>query len=580
MVGAFTVVTAIGTATSLGLAALGWRARSNPGGRPLVTLTLAIAVWDGSFFLATLTPDPTTSIILSRLHFVGLTLVVPSTVALVLEYGGREEWLTRRTVGLLLIEPVVVNALVWTPQYHDLFLTFVPARATEDATEVGNQAVVGAVPVDPGPVFWLHAAYTWLLAAVALVLVVRWALDSKALHRRQFGLVAVGIAVPLVASILDNTTTFGVRLTEPAFVVTGIVLTVAVVAYDFTDVTPIARQTVFDDMSSAVLVVDDRDRLVDLNDAAVSLLDVDRSAIGSPLADALDSLPAIADRIDDLRDETETVVTGREDGTRALRIDVTTLEDARESVVGRSVLVQDVTAERQRRRELERQNEHLEQFASLVSHDLRNPLEVARGRLEIARETGNDEHLETVAESHDRMADIIDDVLTLAREGQRIEETERLALGTVADDAWESVRTDGATFHNGLRGTVTGDYSRLRRVFENLFRNASDHSENTVTVRAGLLGADAEDTGRRGFYVADDGPGIPEAAREQIFETGYSDGHGTGLGLSIIESLVRGHGWQIAAVESGDGGARFEVTGITSLRDPSGAATSEGISPQ
>lgn len=66
-----------------------------------------------------------------------------------------------------------------------------------------------------------------------------------------------------------------------------------------------------------------------------------------------------------------------------------------------------------------------------------------------------------------------------------------------------------------------------------------------------------------GFYVEDDGPGIAEDEREQVFEAGYSSSHhGTGFGLSIVQEIVEAHDWDIRVTDSSDGGARFEITGV------------------
>jgi signal transduction histidine kinase len=99
------------------------------------------------------------------------------------------------------------------------------------------------------------------------------------------------------------------------------------------------------------------------------------------------------------------------------------------------------------------------------------------------------------------------------------------------------------------------DADRLVQVFENLLQNSADHGGADVTVRVGPL----ED----GFYVEDDGPGVPEADRERVFEHGYTTREdGMGYGLSIVRSVVGAHGWDIRVTGSGTGGARFEITGI------------------
>ena len=211
----------------------------------------------------------------------------------------------------------------------------------------------------------------------------------------------------------------------------------------------------------------------------------------------------------------------------------------------------------------------VDHVASVISHDLRNPLDVATARLRAGRETGDDDHFERVAAAHDRMERIIRDVLTLARGRDVVDPDETVALGAVAEAAWETVETADATLAvDGSLPTTTADADRVGRLFENLFRNAVEHgstgpdggteSTDPVTVTVGPLAG-----GRTGFYVEDDGPGIPESDRERVFQPGYStDDHGTGLGLAIVARIAALHGWSIEVDESASGGVRFEVTGI------------------
>ncbi|ELY86347.1 PAS domain S-box protein [Natrinema altunense] len=203
---------------------------------------------------------------------------------------------------------------------------------------------------------------------------------------------------------------------------------------------------------------------------------------------------------------------------------------------------------------LHRQNERLDQFASVVAHDLRNPLTVAMGFLEIAEETGDPDHFEQVESAHERMKGLIADLLTLAQGETTVEETTQVALERVAREAWGYVDTDEATLTIGDEvPTVAGDEGRLIQLFENLFRNAVEHGGTDVTVTVGRL---AE---RDGFYVADDGQGIPPAMRDDVFEHGVtSQENGTGLGLSIVADIAKAHGWTGSVTGGTEGGARFE----------------------
>lgn len=213
---------------------------------------------------------------------------------------------------------------------------------------------------------------------------------------------------------------------------------------------------------------------------------------------------------------------------------------------------------RERERQLQRQNRRLNEFASVVSHDLRNPMTVAEGNIEMARRSGDLEHLEQAEEALDRMRSLVEDLLRLAREGMSVEDLEDVSLPQIVRTAWTTAETEEATLQCEVDdATLRADTSRLRQVLENLFHNAVEHGGERATIRVGLL----EDGS--GFYVADDGPGIPEDDRESVFEFGYSTGDGgTGFGLAIVKSIVEAHGWDVEITDSDGGGTRFEITGV------------------
>jgi signal transduction histidine kinase len=242
-------------------------------------------------------------------------------------------------------------------------------------------------------------------------------------------------------------------------------------------------------------------------------------------------------------------------------------------VTGRNI------ADRRARRELERQNERLDEFASVVSHDLRGPLSVAGGYLSLAREKRDSDELARAADAVERMEALVDDLLALAREGEAVGETTPVDLGDAAERAWGGLEAAGR-LEVVSSPTVEADPSRLRELLENLFRNAIEHGSPAaepgdldgiveregadvsgtpstdgtgVTVRVGAL------PDRDGFYVEDDGVGIPDEEREQVFESGYSTSEdGTGFGLAIVRTIAEAHDWSVELAESEAGGARFE----------------------
>ena len=265
-----------------------------------------------------------------------------------------------------------------------------------------------------------------------------------------------------------------------------------------------------------------------------------------------------------LHDEVQRVTV---DGIRDFILHIVPHDVDRETARGYAIYT-DITDRKRRERELEGQNERLDEFASVVSHDLRNPLGVARGHLELARtadEEGLTAHLDSIEDAHERMEQLIQRLLAFARQGDPATTPTEVSLEPVARDAWGTVETGSLSIVVEGDAEVTADRDRLRQLLENLLRNSVEHgstgsraqpddatepADTATEVRVGPLDG--------GFYVEDDGPGIPEADREVVLDSGYSGGDGTGFGLSIVETIAEAHGWDLGIVDGKDGGARFE----------------------
>lgn len=311
-----------------------------------------------------------------------------------------------------------------------------------------------------------------------------------------------------------------------------------------------------------VIVVTPEGIVTEINDAFAEVFRVDPdNLIGQPLTD-LDVSPteAVHGVLLQLTDEAPSTATidWELDAGESLVTELSTKSITSVGNVSERIGVfRDITSRVKRKEELERQNARLEEFANTIAHDLRNPLNVAQGRLELAEDTGDREHYDAMRQSLGRMERMITELLTLAKQGQAILDPDSVRLITIIQQAWGSVETRHASFDLEIDHPIVilADEGRLRQLLENLFRNAIEHGSETVTVRVGLLpNAD-------GFYIEDDGPGIPPEKRSTVFEAGFSDAEeGTGFGLSIVQQIVDGHGWTIEVTESVDGGARFEIS--------------------
>jgi signal transduction histidine kinase len=229
---------------------------------------------------------------------------------------------------------------------------------------------------------------------------------------------------------------------------------------------------------------------------------------------------------------------------------------------------------RGREREVRRQNERLEEFTGVVSHDLRSPLNQTALYLDTVAADYDDDRIDAAVAANERATGMVDDLLALARQGKTVENPESRDLAATVRDAWEAVPTgDGSLTVHGDLGVVAADHARLRQVFENLVGNAVEHGstspDSQTPADAVEHGSDAVsvsvgplDDGS-GIYVADDGPGLPADSRDEVFDHGFTTAEaGTGFGLAIVDRIVEAHGWSIHARESADGGARFEVVGM------------------
>jgi signal transduction histidine kinase len=316
-----------------------------------------------------------------------------------------------------------------------------------------------------------------------------------------------------------------------------------------------------------VIVLNEDDEIRDFNRSAAKLFPALEGGLDEPLAEVCPELAATT-RKREVYEYTDG------DETQYFRPTRNSFS-ANNVQLGLLLVLSDVTDEEHYRRQLEAQNDRLEQFTGMVSHDLRNPLNVAQGNSEIIHELLDaaktddgyeplsNETIDTVVTSAetlsntlDRMERLIDDLLVLARQGQAIDSREVVSLAAIVENCWEMVDHKNAALVVEDDLTFAVDPDRLQQLFENLFRNAVEHGDGDVTIRIGKL--DGE-----GFYVEDDGPGIPEDKREVVFDSGFTTNRdGTGFGLAIVKEIVEAHGWTVAVTDSDEGGARFEVTSI------------------
>jgi signal transduction histidine kinase len=446
-------------------------------------------------------------------------------------YTGRSLHRDRRIRWAALLTYLGIVSIKLTNHLHHLYYVTDPVSVPFPHLQITHQ-----------PLHWLVMGLAYALAAIGFFMLFEFFYKTDYDVTPLAGLVAV-TGLPVGLDVLGFVSPLVLELTYSPLGVAAFATGVMFVYFEEFRTLQVAGEG-----EDPVVILDEADTIRETNQSARALfpqLD-EQNVIGKPIHSILPEIAEIA------IEDRPVIERASGDGRRYYQVSSTPFT-AGQTEIGRVITFADVTNSERYRRELERQNERLDMFASMVSHDLRNPLTVAKGHLELLDIEDNDEDLRTVEEALDRMNVLIEDVLQLARQGQPIDETEAIDLRSIAEESWEMVDSADAELRIADTEEIDADPDRLRQLFENLFRNAIDHAGEDVTVRVGTLDG-------RGFYIEDDGPGIPEDNREDVFGSGFTtDEGGTGFGLAIVKEVVDAHGWTIRVTDGRDGGARFEI---------------------
>ena len=340
----YTIMLSAAAAISAGVVAMLWPRRRVAGARPVMLFMAALTWWGATYALFWLGVPAPTPFFWLDLTYVGVVIVPAALLAFSLEFTGRGDRLTAGVLWFLAIEPVMTLVLLWTDPWHGLFF--------------GSQrtATSGAI-LTGGPAFWFNIIYSYTVILIACVVLIRAFLHSPVLYQRQALLVIVAVLIPWVSNFisLGGMSPFpGLDLTPLVFTVSGILLAVALTRFRFLDIAPVARDLLVENMSDGVLVLDNRQRIVDTNPAMQRMLAPHLAdPIGKPLALLDGAWPALLafsvsgfDREDD--------ATGPVDAARFVDLQQLPIADRRGQRRGTLIIVRDVTARKVMQDERER----------------------------------------------------------------------------------------------------------------------------------------------------------------------------------------------------------------------------------
>jgi PAS domain S-box-containing protein len=552
----------------MGFALFSWVNRESPGAKPLTFFLVVASFWAVAEGVTVADGDIDTMRLWTQ---VGLSLSVAIPVAwlaTILEYTGKEDWLTRGTTAALLAEPVVFLVLVWTNDNHGY------VWSNPDLPRVGEFITFG---FDFGVAFWGHQAYSYLLLAAGVGLLARVLLRSNQPFQWQSTALLGAITVPMIANAmyLFGVLQPGLNPNGIAYVLAGMILTVALLDSELLSVAPvtrdIGREAVLTELEDAIVILDDSDRVVDLNPTGEQLLGDKEEYLGQPLSELR---PALADALDEIteRGDIELEIDGK---VRYYDISISTLYRGYGAFSGRVVSLRDVTERRQREQRLDVLNR-------LLRHNVRNELNLVRGNIELTQATlddGNHERLEEAIETVDDIVARSDKVGRLSR----LLETEAEASLDIAselrgEDETGSLSNSSGTVSIELPNTVTvAGGESLVAAFEELVTNALEHNDSAEPAVTLTVNEAKSDESYVVIDVIDNGPGIDRQEVETLGagrETPLQ--HSSGVGLWLVNWVVRRVGGTVS-FENTDDGCRVSVRLPRADRGP---ASQEGEEPE
>jgi PAS domain S-box-containing protein len=323
-----------------------WRRHPVPGSGTVMLTAFAGAAWMAGYALELGSPDPMAKDFWNKVQYLGIVIVPASLFVFALQYTGRKPWVTARNLLLLSIEPLLTLLLVFTNETHGLVWQG-PVPAVDTAFSVLSRP--------HGAGYWVHAIYSYGLSLITVFLFVQMLARSHQLYRRQVTVLLLAASLPILANLVMQSGLSlppYIDLTPLSFTASGLILAWSLPRLRTVDILPVARWAVIENMSDGVIVLDEQNRIVDLNRAAQRLVGRAASeAIGHPIEHVWPGWPAGETR-SDATPQVREIGVEKQGGRCVYDVRVSPLLDWRDRLVGQTVVLRDISEIRQRTLEL------------------------------------------------------------------------------------------------------------------------------------------------------------------------------------------------------------------------------------
>lgn len=497
-------------------------------------------VWSTSFGMMVLTESSVLRLAITNIFIIAVPSASIALFALSYEFTFREP--IPRSYMLLFVPVVLLFISAWFNPSQLIYTVENPYQTSEILVPANPGSLRLPLNMIGGPVLSLMAA------GLITGELVRTENKQRTIQAGLLLLIIILGSTSGIMKVLELVPPY-FDPTPIAWSLNGVILAVTIKRFDLFRRSPTSERRVFETFSDPIIVISPNNVVSDFNEAARTVFEIN---FGMKITELRSSNPMLEAALNGTETEIEI-----EQGEmkRVFEFSKAYVSQGYE-LESRTLFFRDITKQSAKSDALLKKANRLDSFASHVSHDLQNPIMVAGGYVNIARRADDpEEPLDKIESALQRAENLIDDILSMARSGEDFD-PEPVELGKQATQAWSTVSTADASLVIETDSVIIADLQQLRRLFENLFRNSIEHGGSAVTVRV--------EATNEGFYIADDGVGIPADNRENIFHDGMKyDSDGTGYGLAIVRSIANGHGWSIEATDSVSNGARFDITDVS-----------------
>jgi PAS domain S-box-containing protein len=532
----------------------GWRNRTYVSALPFALLMFAASLWSFCTALELASADLPTQMLAITLEYPAIVIVPVAWLLFVLEYTGREHWLTRRNIALLCAIPLFTVIMVATNSWHHLYYTSV------------SEIVSGGLSfhsVTYGPAFWLHGLYSYLLIYIAIMLVFQRFVFTSTLYRGQMMSILVAALVPFFVNLAFVLRQGSLTLVDPtpfAFLISGFVVLVGMMRYQLLDITPIAQDQIIDNMSDGVVVVDLQGRIISLNIPAERVIGIPRKkAVGTSLGSILpcpatgpvtpaDLPQAPAEQVEEIE---RTI-----DGIRYY-FELRCIPVFSQGTVmrGRLIMIRDITEQKAAEAALSQARKKLNLLSSITRHDILNQVTGLLLSLDNAKDEVTDPVMREWLDRQEVSILTIQHQIEFARDYEKlgVKSPQWMSPHRILTDLHAVMGTHGISFRSSAGAVEIFADPLLERVFYNFLDNSIRHGGHVSLVTLSYT----EQPGGMILRYGDDGVGVPDGQKERIFERGV--GKNTGLGLFLVKEILEITGMTVREAGTSGSGVCFEI---------------------